>query len=87
MPLTRGSDGSLGVRALGGGGATASSTGDIYVDISIASDGQADVSSNQGGLEAFGKEVGSFVEQKYKQLEAKSLAPQGNIRKAINGRG
>jgi lambda family phage tail tape measure protein len=87
MPLTRGSDGSLGVRALGGGGATATGTGDIYVDISIASDGQADVSSNQSGLEAFGKEVGSFVEQKYKQLEAKSLAPQGNIRKAINGRG
>ncbi|WP_110947383.1 phage tail length tape measure family protein [Pseudomonas bohemica] len=63
-----------------------SSTGDVRVSISIASDGSTDVSTNQSGLQQFGSEVGKFVEQKYKELEARSLGAQGNIRKAINGR-
>jgi lambda family phage tail tape measure protein len=82
MPLTRTSNGTLGVRSLGG----SSDSGGVSVSISIASDGQTSVSSNQSGLESFGAEIGKFVEQKYKQLEAKSLGSQGNIRKAINGR-
>lgn len=56
------------------------------VTINIASDGKADVASNQSGMESFGTEIGNFVTAKYKELEAKSLSSQGNIRKAITGR-
>ncbi|KAA0995441.1 phage tail tape measure protein [Pseudomonas sp. ANT_J12] len=78
-PLTTG--GGPGVAASGGWG------GSPQVYINISSDGKTDVSSDQSGLESFGAEIGKFVEQKFKQLEAKSLSPQGNIRKAIQGRG
>jgi len=64
----------------------ASNSSAPQVHIHIASDGSSQVSSNTQGLESFGTEIGSFVTQKYKELEAKSLSPQGNIRKAINGR-
>ncbi|MBK3510707.1 phage tail tape measure protein [Pseudomonas sp. MF6747] len=78
-PLTTG--GGPGVSAPGASG------GAPQVYINISSDGKTDVSSDQSGLESFGAEIGKFVEQKFKQLEAKSLSPQGNIRKAIQGRG
>lgn len=78
-PLTSG--GGPGVAASGGAG------GSPQVYINISSEGKTDVSSDQSGLESFGAEIGKFVEQKFKQLEAKSLSPQGNIRKAIQGRG
>ncbi|MFJ7792332.1 phage tail tape measure protein [Pseudomonas sp. NPDC096950] len=78
-PLNTG--GGPGVAASGGSG------GAPQVYINISSDGKTDVSSDQSGLESFGAEIGKFVEQKFKQLEAKSLSPQGNIRKAIQGRG
>ena len=78
-PLNAG--GGPGVAASGGSG------GAPQVYINISSDGKTDVSSDQSGLESFGAEIGKFVEQKFKQLEANSLSPQGNIRKAIQGRG
>jgi lambda family phage tail tape measure protein len=76
-PLTSGSTAAMG---------SGSASGGIQVSIAIASDGSTDVSSNQTGLQQFGTEVGKLVEQKYKELEARSLGAQGNIRKAINGR-
>ena len=76
-PLTNGSAG----LAAGGGGSSP-----IAVSIQISGDGTSQVSSNTSGMEQFGAEIGRFVEARYKQLEAKSLGPQGNIRKAINGR-
>jgi lambda family phage tail tape measure protein len=76
-PLTSGSTAAMG---------SGSGSGSIQVSIAIASDGSTDVSSNQSGLQQFGTEVGKLVEQKYKELEARSLSAQGNIRKAINGR-
>jgi lambda family phage tail tape measure protein len=76
-PLTSGSTAAMG---------SGSGSGSIQVSIAIASDGSTDVSSNQSGLQQFGAEVGKLVEQKYKELEARSLGAQGNIRKAINGR-
>lgn len=76
-PLTSGSPG----LAAGGGGSSP-----IAVSIQISGDGTSQVSSNTSGMEQFGAEIGRFVEARYKQLEAKSLGPQGNIRKAINGR-
>lgn len=76
-PLTSGASASM---------ASSGGSSPVSVSIKIASDGTTDVASNQAGLSSFGADVGAFIEQKYKQLEAKSLSPQGNIRKAINGR-
>ncbi|MBD1590172.1 phage tail tape measure protein [Pseudomonas typographi] len=64
----------------------ASSGSAVNVHINIASDGSSQVSADSSGLQSFGDEIGKFIEQKYRQFEAKSLSPQGNIRKAINGR-
>jgi lambda family phage tail tape measure protein len=86
--MTGANGGSVTPLTTGAGAASAagSSGGGIQVSIAIASDGSTDVSSNQTGLQQFGNEVGKLVEQKYKELEARSLGAQGNIRKAINGR-
>jgi len=58
----------------------------INVGITINSNGASQVESDNTGLQGFGEDIGRFVEARYKQLEARSLAPQGNIRRAINGR-
>ncbi|MCO7655881.1 phage tail tape measure protein [Pseudomonas aeruginosa] len=79
MPLTRTSSGALGVRAMGGGGSQ------INVEVNIASDGSANVSSSQPGLDQFGRDIGTFVEQKYRQLLARDLRRDGAIGRAING--
>lgn len=79
MPLTRTSSGALGVRAMGG------SSSQINVEVNIASDGSANVSSSQPGLDQFGRDIGTFVEQKYRQLLARDLRRDGAIGRAING--
>ncbi|HCF4138179.1 TPA: phage tail tape measure protein [Pseudomonas aeruginosa] len=79
MPLTRTSSGALGVRAMGGGGSQ------INVEVNIASDGSANVSSSQPGLDQFGRDIGTFVEQKYRQLLARDLRRDGAIGRAIKG--
>jgi lambda family phage tail tape measure protein len=87
--LMTGADGGS-VTPLGSGAASVSAgaggSSPIAVSIQISGDGNSQVSSNTTGMEQFGAEIGRFVEARYKQLEAKSLGPQGNIRKAINGR-
>jgi lambda family phage tail tape measure protein len=87
--LMTGADGGS-VTPLGSGAASVSAgiggSSPIAVSIQISGDGNSQVSSNTSGMEQFGAEIGRFVEARYKQLEAKSLGPQGNIRKAINGR-
>lgn len=85
--MTGASGGSVTPLTSGGAGISASTGGSpIQVSIAITGDGGSQVSSNTAGMEQFGAEIGKFVESKYKQLEAKSLGAQGNIRKAINGR-
>lgn len=85
--MTGGNGGSVTPLTSGGVGMSASAGGSpIQVSIAITGDGNSQVSSNTAGMEQFGAEIGRFVESKYKQLEAKSLGAQGNIRKAINGR-
>lgn len=85
--MTGASGGSVTPLTSGGAGMSASAGGSpIQVRIAITGDGGSQVSSNTAGMEQFGAEIGKFVESKYKQLEAKSLGAQGNIRKAINGR-
>ena len=85
--MTGANGGSVTPLTSGGVGMSASAGGSpIQVSIAITGDGNSLVSSNTSGMEQFGAEIGRFVESKYKQLEAKSLGAQGNIRKAINGR-
>ncbi|EPV3315578.1 phage tail tape measure protein [Enterobacter hormaechei] len=78
MPLTRASDGSLAVRAVGNGGVTPGSGGAPQVYITIDGNGNT---STQGsaGFEQFGAEVGRFVDQRYKQNMMRDIRPGGDI--------
>ncbi|MEQ0254207.1 phage tail tape measure protein [Klebsiella pasteurii] len=82
MPLTRAGDGSLGVRAVGGG-QNASTTEGPKVWITISGDKTSTDSTS--GFEAFGQQIGSFVEKKYRELQAKDMRPGGAIWSAVKG--
>ncbi|HAV1627929.1 TPA: phage tail tape measure protein [Enterobacter hormaechei subsp. steigerwaltii] len=82
MPLTRASDGSLGVRAVSGG---ASEGAAPQVFITINGDGST-ASQSSGGLEKFGKSVGNFVRDEYRKLIQADLRPGGAIWNSTNGR-
>ncbi|UAN14053.1 phage tail tape measure protein [Enterobacter asburiae] len=83
MPLTRAPDGSLGVRAVGGGGGqSVSSAPQVYITI----DGNGNTSTQTSpGLEQFGDEVGKFVDQRYKQNVMRDIRPGGDIWNAMKG--
>lgn len=83
MPLTRAPDGSLGVRAVGGGGGqSVSSAPQVYITI----DGNGNTSTQTSpGLEQFGAEVGKFVDQRYKQNVMRDIRPGGDIWNAMKG--
>ncbi|WP_288878591.1 phage tail tape measure protein [uncultured Citrobacter sp.] len=83
MPLTRAPDGSLGVRAVGGGGGQpVSSAPQVYITI----DGNGNTSTQTSpGLEQFGAEVGKFVDQRYKQNVMRDIRPGGDIWDAMKG--
>jgi len=82
MPLTRTSSGKLGVMAMGGGaGAT-----QINVEVHIDGDGNASSSADAPGYDLFGKELATFVEQKYQELRSKDMRQGGVINNAIKGR-
>ena len=83
MPLTRTSSGKLGVMAMGGGGAGATQ---INVEVHIDGGGNASSSSDDPGYDLFGKELATFVEQKYQELRTKDMRQGGVINKAIKGR-
>lgn len=83
MPLTRTSSGKLGVMAMGGGGSGATQ---INVEVHIDGDGNASSSSDDPGYDLFGKELATFVEQKYQELRTKDMRQGGVINKAIKGR-
>lgn len=79
MPLTRASDGSLGVRAVGSGVNNVSASGGApMVNITIESNGNTNTSAS-GGYEQFGRDVGSYVDQRYRQLLARDISPGGAI--------
>lgn len=84
VPLARAADGSLGVRMIGGAqeGGTVGGGG-IYININIASDGQVDTTSSDPGLSQFGKELGDFVDRRYKILLAQDLKDGGAIKTTI----
>ncbi|MDD1130479.1 phage tail tape measure protein, partial [Pseudomonas shahriarae] len=83
MPLTRTSSGKLGVMAMGGGGAGGTQ---INVEVHIDGDGNASSSSDDPGYDLFGKELATFVEQKYQELRSRDMRQGGVINKAIKGR-
>lgn len=82
MPLTRAGDGSLGVRAVGGA-QSASTTEGPKVWITISGDKTSTDSTS--GFEEFGQQIGSFVEKKYRELQAKDMRPGGAIWNAVKG--
>jgi lambda family phage tail tape measure protein len=77
-PLTSG--GGAGIQAMSGGGAT-----QISVLVNVASDGSTSATSSDPSYQQFGKELGDFVEQKYRQLLRKDLGQGGSITRAIKG--
>lgn len=79
MPLTRASDGSLGVRAVNSGVNNVQTTsGAPQVYITIEGNGNSNVQS-QGISEQFGREIGSFVDRRYRELMQRDLSPGGNV--------
>ncbi|MFJ5428970.1 phage tail tape measure protein [Pectobacterium actinidiae] len=80
MPLTRNSNGVLGVRAVGAVGSTAP-----VVNINIATDGRVSQSSS-AGLEQFGGEIGKFVDQRFKTLLHKEMGQGRSLSTAMKGR-
>lgn len=83
VPLARASDGSLGVRMIGAGGGQAS--GGVNVYVTISSDGTATSETDKAGTEQFGREIGTIIESKYRQLLASDLKDGGAIKNAIKG--
>ncbi|AOE78776.1 phage tail tape measure protein [Pseudomonas lurida] len=83
MPLTRTSSGKLGVMAMGGGGAGGTQ---INVEVHIDDDGNASSTADAPGYDLFGKELATFVEQKYQELRSRDMRQGGVINNAIKGR-
>lgn len=81
VPLARASDGSLGVRLVGGAGSQ--SSGGVNVYVTINSDGSVNAETDQAGTEQFGKEIGMMIESKYRLLLASDLKDGGAIKNAI----
>lgn len=83
MPLTRASDGSLGVRAsVDVSGLQQGGGSGVQVWINIDGQGQQQSNASDPGYSNFGNEIGQFVDQRYKQLLAKDLQPGGDIWKS-----
>lgn len=83
MPLTRTSSGKLGVMAMGGGGAGGTQ---INVEVHIDGEGNASSAADAPGYDLFGKELATFVEQKYQELRSRDMRQGGVINNAIKGR-
>lgn len=82
MPLTRAADGSLGVRAVSGGGTGGDSAPKVYITI----DGSGNTSTQApAGMEQFGADIGRFVDQRYKQNVMRDIRPGGDIWNAMKG--
>lgn len=75
MPLKRGPDGNLGVRAYGG--SSAGGTAPV-VNIHIDSDGNQQVQAS-GGLGRFGRDIGQYVDQRYRALMDRDTRPGGAV--------
>jgi TP901 family phage tail tape measure protein/lambda family phage tail tape measure protein len=82
LPLSRGPDGSLGVRAVGAGSGAQATAPQVYITI----EGNGNTSTQAtNGYESFGQQIGAFVEQKYRQLIASDIRPGGTVWNAMKG--
>ncbi|MDE1480436.1 phage tail tape measure protein [Xenorhabdus bovienii] len=80
LPLKRGPDGALGVRAAGGTG----NQTNIKVDIVVHPDKNSEVKTTSG-FESAGQDIAKFVDQRFKSLLHKSLGQGGDLNVAIKG--
>lgn len=80
MPLTRTSDGSLGVRMAGAGDG---SSGGVVVYVNISGEGGTSSETNNSQYESFGKDIGAFVDNRYKTLVERDLRAGGALNRAI----
>lgn len=83
VPLARASDGSLGVRMIGGG---ENASGGVQVYVTITNEGSTTETSDQG-YQQFGKQIGDMIDARYRELQSKDLAAGGQLNRAINERG
>lgn len=79
IPLAKTSDGSLGVRMVGGGQVS----GGVQVYVSIQSNGTIETSTTEPGLAQFGKDIGDFVDKRYQANLARDLKDGGAIKTAM----
>ncbi|MBF6637906.1 phage tail tape measure protein [Rouxiella badensis] len=84
MPLTRSADGSLGVRAIGGSSQGTGGGSAPQVFITIDGNGNTKTETSNG-WEQFGKDIGNFVDQRYRALRDKDLGQNGVFTQAIRG--
>ncbi|WP_176399918.1 phage tail tape measure protein [Shewanella sp. Shew256] len=59
--------------------------GVVHVEVNIDQSGNATTTADTPALSQFGSELGKFVEQKYRELLAKDLRPNGQIGRTIAG--
>lgn len=59
--------------------------GVVHVEVNIDQSGNATTTADTPALSQFGSELGKFVEQKYRQLLANDLKPNGQIGRTIAG--
>ncbi|MCS6259880.1 phage tail tape measure protein [Shewanella baltica] len=57
----------------------------VHVEVNIDQSGNATTKADTPALNQFGSELGKFVEQKYRELLAKDLRPNGQIGRAMAG--
>jgi len=84
VPLARSSDGSLGVRMMGG--QSSGTGGGVQVFVNIDGNGNASSSSDEPAMNQFGSELGAFVEAKYRALQARDLKDGGSLNTAIKNK-
>jgi lambda family phage tail tape measure protein len=78
VPLARAADGSLGVRQIGG----SDSKGGVVVYVTITGDG-ATTETSDAGYQGFGKEIGDYIDNRYRTLQEADLRSGGVLNRAI----
>jgi lambda family phage tail tape measure protein len=87
MPLTRASDGSLGVRTVGGSSEPGGSTSiEIHTTIEVASNGSTTTTTDATSANAGARALADQMSAAAQAVVNKGLATGGVIRQAINGR-
>ncbi|HEI9718441.1 TPA: phage tail tape measure protein [Klebsiella oxytoca] len=82
IPAPRAADEFSGIRATASGQPSASVEGPkVWITIS----GDKTSTDSTSGFEEFGQQIGSFVEKKYRELQAKDMRPGGAIWSAVRG--